>query len=687
MRKTIAQKLSRGFIVTIALLALGSAVTFWQMGLVIHAQKVSECRAQEVKASYEILSAVGQINGALRGYILATLTNDPDESTKLHKMIDESWTRIDTAVGSLQALDPKLRSAEIQQHLPGLLTDLQETRNAQYAYLRLEESGDEGAHQASVSINANSMLWAEKVRAGARSLVDLVSEQSRAESRHAVVVSTFALVIAIVIGLLVAGLAMLAALQIRRRLAAVPALISHARQIASGDLDVDHLLADSHDEIGDLDRSFAEIVAYLREMASHSQAIASGDLSIEVFPRSNRDALSQAFVQMRGGLETLVRESRERATQVADASAMLAEASDRLAKVGEQGASRTNQVTTTMHEMNVILQGMVESAHVQAQRVAESSSSAEELAASIDRIASGAERLLQLSDRSRQETENGLAAMQRTEEGLYRIQSVNRVAHDNARLLKEKTTSISRISAFIEDVADQTNLLALNATIEAARAGEHGAGFGVLADELTKLASRSGESAHEIAELVETVHQEVVRSEEQISQSASVVEQSLKLAAELRESFSNISDAVRDVDQHAREIGAATQQQASGSTLIAQAAAHLNKLTQEMASSVEQQAAATRDVADNMDSMSHDSREISSSSAQLAASAEQMSRMSRDLLEIMERFQIPEAVPMIETPHRLDRIRRANAQHRTERREHAPRLISTAIGSGVPKLS
>jgi methyl-accepting chemotaxis protein len=121
------------------------------------------------------------------------------------------------------------------------------------------------------------------------------------------------------------------------------------------------------------------------------------------------------------------------------------------------------------------------------------------------------------------------------------------------------------------------------------------------------------------------------------------VEEGLQLAGELRQSFANIAAAVSDVHQHAREIGDATQQQASGANLIAQATSHLNQLTQEMASSIEQQAVATNQVAGAMDSLLGGSREISSSSAELAVSAEQMSKMSQYLLQIMARFRIARA--------------------------------------------
>ena len=230
--------------------------------------------------------------------------------------------------------------------------------------------------------------------------------------------------------------------------------------------------------------------------------------------------------------------------------------------------------------------------------------------------------------------------MQRTESGFHRIQSVNQVTMENSKLLEQKTAAISSISSFIEELAEQTNLLALNAAIEAARAGEHGAGFAVLAGELTKLAGRSADSAHEIADIVVSVQKEVAKSDGQLLQSTRAVTEGLQLATELRQSFANISAAVTDVYQHAREIGEATRQQSSGSGQIARATSHLNQLTQEMASSIEQQASATKQVVNTMDSLLAGSREISSSSAQLAVSADQMSRMSQHLLQLMERFHI-----------------------------------------------
>ncbi|WP_239537040.1 methyl-accepting chemotaxis protein, partial [Serratia marcescens] len=71
--------------------------------------------------------------------------------------------------------------------------------------------------------------------------------------------------------------------------------------------------------------------------------------------------------------------------------------------------------------------------------------------------------------------------------------------------LGESSQEIGEITELISDITEQTNVLALNAAIQAASAGEAGRGFSVVAEEVQRLAERSGDATRRIAALVKTI--------------------------------------------------------------------------------------------------------------------------------------------------------------------------------------
>ena len=136
-----------------------------------------------------------------------------------------------------------------------------------------------------------------------------------------------------------------------------------------------------------------------------------------------------------------------------------------------------------------------------------------------------------------QSTEQAVSDMKRSikegSESMVKIMSVLLDVRDSSLL-------INKILESLNSITQQTKMLATNAAIEAARAGEHGKGFGVVANEVAKLAENSKLATHEISKLISDSAQQGM----QIGELADSGNQSLK---QLENKFEALSDFVEDL--------------------------------------------------------------------------------------------------------------------------------------------
>jgi methyl-accepting chemotaxis protein len=631
---TISRKLYVGFGSILGILVILFLVSFWASQREHSARNTAAAALQSIQTIEKIRFQVMDNGLNLRNYLLS---GDPHEEAA-------EANGVKALTGVLRDAQNKSTDDRLRDTYSSIESN-QQSWEDDFSKPLIAKRHQVDAGQTTVSdlqiiyLQRSTNTWVEKsakemddAERGIQKALEESNASANTSATFSAVVLTLGTILGAIVGIIVAYRTSLSITQ------PLAELIGTTREIAeTGDLD-QKIEIHRDDEIGSLADHYRNMMLHLKEMASVSSAIAEGQLNVTVRPRSSRDTMANAFLQMIKGLREVATKVRDSANGVASGSSQMAAASTESAKVSIEAASAIDEVTSTMHEMSINVQNVVKSTQMQSSSVAETSASIEEMVASIQRVADTARTLVEISQRSREEVHTGIETMEKATTGLTRTSSAIRSSAEIIDVLGRRADEIGKIIEVIDDLAEQTNLLALNAAIEAARAGEHGLGFAVVAEEVRKLAEKSTQSTKEISELIQGIQKEAREAVENMEKSTTMVQQGLELGGELNIALTKISDVVSEVYKYAQQIGGATNEQSTGSSQIAKATSRLTEITQEINSTIEEQASGAQSVVRAMEKMREVVQQATSSSTQLAAMAEHSSKLSRRLIEAADLF-------------------------------------------------
>jgi methyl-accepting chemotaxis protein len=251
---------------------------------------------------------------------------------------------------------------------------------------------------------------------------------------------------------------------------------------------------------------------------------------------------------------------------------------DKFAEVTGAVSAITSEIDHAAREISSGAEDLSKRTDEQATSLEETAATTEQLAASVKLSAHGARQAAATAQEAAESATAGGMIAQKAVDAMARIEDASR--------------KISEIIRVIDDIAFQTNLLALNAAVEAARAGDAGKGFAVVASEVRTLAQRAGAAAKDISALISSSNAEVAEGVGLVRKAGEslteILESTQRVAGTISEisaasgeqahGIEEMSQTVAQLDEMTQANAALSEQSAAAANSLAGRIAELNDL-------------------------------------------------------------------------------------------------------------
>ncbi|WP_425614084.1 methyl-accepting chemotaxis protein [Anatilimnocola sp. NA78] len=338
----------------------------------------------------------------------------------------------------------------------------------------------------------------------------------------------------------------------------------------------------------------------LVQSAKVLEKVAAGDLTqkVTVTTKDEVGQLGTAVNKLTENFRSVIQNILQGTQTLTASSTQLTATADDLTQNANGTTQQSATVAAAAEEMSTNMRSMAGSTEEMSTNVKTVASAIEEMTASISEIAKNAES---------SSTVAGQAA------------DLADISNKKVALLGEAASEIGKVIDVIQDIADQTNLLALNATIEAARAGEAGKGFAVVASEVKELAKQSAAATDSIRQRIQAMQGSTTETVGAIAE---------------------ISAAIKNVNNVARSIAAAVEEQSIATKEISRNVAQTATAASTVSRGVTESAAACQEITRTIASVDSAAKNTAAGATQTKASGTQLFQLAGKLNSLVTEFQV-----------------------------------------------
>ena len=254
------------------------------------------------------------------------------------------------------------------------------------------------------------------------------------------------------------------------------------------------------------------------------------------------------------------------------------------------------RVTSASNQAQNISSELLAASQKQSREIQETGQAVLDMAVQITDVSKSANESAEVARQSVSAAEQGSKAVENAIKGMHEIREQIQETSKRIKRLGESSQEIGEITELISDITEQTNVLALNAAIQAASAGEAGRGFSVVAEEVQRLAERSGEATKQIGALVRTIQTDTHDAVAAMEKSTQGVVEGAKLSDAAGAALSDIRRVSNRLAELIQGISSATEQQATSANGVAQNIQNILTVTEQTQQGTQQTASSIREL-------------------------------------------------------------------------------------------